>query len=73
MNKKTPFVKIKKRRKRGGAPAIKLSRDDVDKAVEEFLNRGGKIQKIEAPKRTYTDIISTHDPISEVDDFLMGN
>lgn len=73
MDKKTPFVRIKKRRKKGGAPALKLSHDDVSKAVEEFLNRGGKIQRIEAAKRTYSDIIATHDPISEVDQFLMGN
>ena len=71
--KKTPFIRIKKRRKKGGAPAIKMSHDDISKAVEEFLGRGGKIQKIEPVKRSYTDIIATHDPISEVDDFLMGN
>jgi len=71
--KKPPFIKIKKKRKRGGASAIKLSHDEISQAVEEFLGRGGKIQKIKSVDRTYTDIISTHDPISEVDDFLMGN
>lgn len=70
--KRTPFVRIKKRRKRGSAPAIKLSHDDVSQAVAEFLNRGGTIKKIQSVDRSYADIISNHDPVNEVDDFLMG-
>ena len=63
------------RRKRRLKKALHISHEDLKKHVEEYLARGGKITRLEYPKRTTQEIkecsariFSTYD----ADNFLMG-
>ncbi len=61
---------IIKRRKENYSP--KLSHDEIDKAVQAFLNNGGKIEKIADIGRNYQEIMAGSNGAADVDDFLMG-
>ncbi|MCP4757693.1 MAG: hypothetical protein GY866_43095 [Proteobacteria bacterium] len=66
--KRTPF---QVKRKKGFRPT-KLTHEEVDNAVREFLDKGGKINKIDTVERSYEEIIASRDISPDVDDFLLG-
>lgn len=50
--------------------SFKPSHQDIESAVNDFLNNGGKIKKVVANERTYKDFIALNELPSAADDFL---
>lgn len=62
--------KIKTKRKK--ATPFVVNHTDIEKAVEEYLNNGGKITKLEASDANYASFIKNND-WSSVDEFFFEN
>lgn len=65
------FLSRKRRRKK--TTSFNPTHDFVDHAVQDFLNQGGTIKKIDSVKSSYEGFISLREQTSPADDFLMGN
>ncbi len=61
----------KRRVSRKKSISFKPSRKLIENAMEEYLNRGGKITKLE-PKTNSEDILNIKNSFLEVDEFLTG-
>lgn len=62
-------INVRKEKPKKGA--FKPNRAYIEKAVSDFLNRGGKITVIEPNEESFRYFVSVNDPVS-VDAFLMG-
>ena len=49
------------------------SREEISKAVEEFLKNGGKINKLKPQPRQSDQYLSGPSATEEVDEFLLGD
>ena len=63
---------INRRKERKGAAAFRPNRVYIAKSVENFLNGGGKINRIILDEKSYRDFVITNEPPSSVDEFLQG-
>ena len=63
---------INRRQTRTGSVKYNPSHDDVSAALEEFLNKGGKIDKLEPDEKTFKNSLLAVDVSSDVDEFLLG-
>lgn len=62
-----------RRRKKRIINTIPITQDDVKQAISDYLNRGGKIQKITVNNSTYKDFVRIPvDTTSNSDSFLNG-
>lgn len=60
------------KRRKGKTTAFNPGHDDVSKAVEEFLNKGGKIKVIDDVTDYYDDFLNHKESTPPADDFLLG-
>lgn len=58
--------------KRRKGIAYNPSQEFLNEAVRDFLNKGGKIKRIEFSKKNTDTFLSGTVPPSEVDEFLLG-
>jgi len=63
-------VGIKSLRKK--SVSFKPNRDFLQKAISEYLEKGGKITKLEFDEKAYKNFISRPEAPTAVDDFLAG-
>ena len=63
---------INRRQSRTGTVKYNPSHDDVSAALEEFLSKGGKINRLEPDENTFKKSLLTVDVSSDVDEFLLG-
>ena len=67
------FLKGDEMIKRRKGIAFKPSQEFLDEAVRDFLNKGGKIEKIEFSKKNTDTFLSAKTSRKEVDNFLLGD
>jgi hypothetical protein len=66
------IMKYGKRRSRKGDSRFNPKRADIEKAVADYLNGGGKITKLEFDERAFRSFMESPENPTEVDDFLNG-
>lgn len=59
--------------KRKKATPFKPTRNEINSAVEEYLNAGGKITKIVPDESNFHNFINSRDSSSLADEFLFEN
>ena len=59
--------------RRGKKTCFNPTREFVDSAVQEFLDRGGHITKVEKIDKNYRGFLAIRDLVSPADEFLLGN
>ncbi|MBU3916974.1 hypothetical protein KKA14_15690 [bacterium] len=62
----------KKRKSRKNSVSFNPNHRYVKSAVEEFLDKGGKITKVIVDERSYGDFLLLNELPSAADDFLNG-
>ncbi len=55
-----------------GKRSMKISHEEVDKAVDEYLRGGGKITVLDPESRDFKELISIKDSSGIADDFLLS-
>jgi hypothetical protein len=58
--------------KRNKSVSFKPNRDYLEKAMAEYLAKGGKITKLELDEESYKNFVATPESPYAVDDFLAG-
>lgn len=59
------------KRRRAKKSKFNPNRDFVNSAVQDFLEQGGHIHKIEAEKKDYQDFLTARETMAPADEFLM--
>ena len=62
--------KVFKRRGRRRAVTFNPSHEYIQDSVKDFLQKGGKITRVERIKANYENFVSMPDALSSADDFL---
>ncbi|PCI30420.1 MAG: hypothetical protein COB67_01875 [SAR324 cluster bacterium] len=63
---------IPRRKRKRKATSFNPNHQFVDSAVEDYLKKGGKIQKIDSIKDSYEGFISLREQVAPADEFLLG-
>lgn len=63
-------TKVFKRRGRRKSVSFNPSREYIQNSIQEFLEKGGKITRIERVNTHYQNFVSVPDTQASVDDFL---
>ena len=61
-----------KRRQRKGSVSFNPDRQFISSAVEDFLNKGGKIERLEPDESSFKMSMNRHDGSLDADEFLLG-
>ena len=61
-----------KRRQRRGSVSFNPDRQFVASAVEEFLNKGGKIEQLKPSDISFRQSMNVNDGSLDADEFLLG-
>ena len=60
------------RRRKKGTPGFKPDSKFIAEAVEEYLKKGGEIEKVKLNKKDFQNFVKGND-VRDTDDFLNGN
>jgi len=63
---------IDRKQSRAGSVKYSPSRDDIAKATEEFLNKGGRINQLQPDEKSFKQSWINVDVSTDVDEFLLG-
>lgn len=62
-----------KRRHRKGSVSFNPDRGFINSAVEEFLNKGGKIEQLKPDESSFKNSMTRHEGSLDADEFLLDS
>lgn len=68
--KTNSITNTKSKRGRRTRKQVKISREFIDNAVEEYLKNGGKITELKPVERSLSEIMAGRDSVENVDEIL---
>ncbi|MCG8335702.1 MAG: hypothetical protein MJE63_14385 [Proteobacteria bacterium] len=68
--KTNSITNTKSKRGRRTRKQVKISREFIDNAVEEYLKNGGKITELKPVERSLSEIMAGKDTVENVDEIL---
>ncbi len=68
--KNNSITNTKSKRGRKTRNQVKISREFIDNAVEEYLKNGGKITELKPVERSLSEIMAGRDTVENVDEIL---
>ncbi len=68
--KANSITNTKSKRGRRTRKQVKISREFIDNAVEEYLKNGGKITELKPVERSLSEIMAGKDTVENVDEIL---